>query len=447
MRMRAIVALAKKDLRLLARDRTALFFTLLFPVIFSMFFGTIFSGAGGGAGGPKGLAVRVVDLDQSEASEALLKRIEGGDELTVTRVATKDDAAKAVLARDAAGYILLPKGYGESQSNMLAMFGGGGGGPAIEVGVDPSRVAERGMLEGVMQKYAFMGMFDTFRDPKKMRGQIGALRATLGLAGGMDPAYRGELSTFLNSTDAFMAAQEARGAGANGAVKDGAADPGGNAGFSPVRMKFEEVRPPRAGPTNAYAVSFPQGVIWGIMGATIGFAMSIVVERQHGTLARLRMTPMPFAQVLMGKALACFGTVCGVCVLMFALAAVAFGVRFTSPLLLVLAVASVGVAFVGLMMLASCGGRTEASASGVAWATMMVFALVGGAAVPLFAMPGWVQRLSDFSPVKWSILAMEGAIWRGLDLGQMMVPCGILLAIGVGTFSVGAWVFSRQSVG
>lgn len=440
MALRPIIALALKDLHLLRRDRTALFFTLFFPLIFSVFFGVIFSGAGGD--GPKGLDVRVVDEDRSPGSEALIKRLEAGDELRVKRVGTKGEAERDVLARNAAGYILLPAGFGESQGNMLAMFGGGNQ-AAIEVGVDPSRTAERGMLQGVMQKYAFMGLVDTFRNPSSMRGQIKAARASILLAGGMEPAYRDQLGTFLESTDRFMAAQEARGDAAPGSAT-GASAASDGAGFSPVKIAFRDVQAPRAGPANAYAVSFPQGIIWGVMGATIGFAMSLVVERQHGTLARLRMTPLPFGQVLLGKALACFCTVCAVCGLMFAVAALAFGVRFDSPLMLVLAVASVAVAFVGLMMLASCAGSTEASASGVAWATMMVFALVGGAAVPLFAMPGWVQRVSDFSPVKWSILAMEGAIWRGLDTGQMLVPCGILIAIGAGTFAVGAWIFSSR---
>jgi ABC-2 type transport system permease protein len=39
--------------------------------------------------------------------------------------------------------------------------------------------------------------------------------------------------------------------------------------------------------------------------------------------------------------------------------------------------------------------------------------------------------VSHFIPVKWGILALEGAIWRGFDLADMLPPCGILLSIGV----------------
>ena len=42
--MTAIVALALKDLRLLARNRAALFFALVWPLIVAILFGVVFSG-------------------------------------------------------------------------------------------------------------------------------------------------------------------------------------------------------------------------------------------------------------------------------------------------------------------------------------------------------------------------------------------------------------------
>ena len=40
--MRAVLALALKDLRLLARDRAAAFFTFAFPLAIALFFGYVF---------------------------------------------------------------------------------------------------------------------------------------------------------------------------------------------------------------------------------------------------------------------------------------------------------------------------------------------------------------------------------------------------------------------
>ena len=65
------------------------------------------------------------------------------------------------------------------------------------------------------------------------------------------------------------------------------------------------------------------------------------------------------------------------------------------------------------MMLISTLGRTEQSASGAGWAILLVMAMLGGGMVPLFVMPAWMATASNVSPVKWAILALEGALWRG----------------------------------
>ena len=93
-------------------------------------------------------------------------------------------------------------------------------------------------------------------------------------------------------------------------------------------------------------------------------------------------------------------------------------------------------------MLLSVLGKTEQSAGGIGWAVLLVMAMLGGGMIPLFIMPGWMQTLSHVSPVKWSILAMEGAIWRGFSFGEMMLPCGILLGVGLACFAIGVRAFS-----
>jgi len=67
-RLRPVLALAGKDLRLLVRNRAALFFSLGWPVLMAMFFGLIFGG-----GGERGrIQVGAVDEDGSPASAALI---------------------------------------------------------------------------------------------------------------------------------------------------------------------------------------------------------------------------------------------------------------------------------------------------------------------------------------------------------------------------------------
>ena len=89
------------------------------------------------------------------------------------------------------------------------------------------------------------------------------------------------------------------------------------------------------------------------------------------------------------------------------------------------------------MMLIASLGKTEQTASGAAWAIMMPLSMIGGAMVPQFVMPAWMQSMSVISPIRWSLLAIEGGIWRQFTLSEMVLPCTILISIGIACFVVG----------
>ena len=55
-------------------------------------------------------------------------------------------------------------------------------------------------------------------------------------------------------------------------------------------------------------------------------------------------------------------------------------------------------------------------------------------------LPVWDQ--GRLRLVKWGVLAVEGAIWRGFSPQEMALPVGILLAAGVVGFAVGARALS-----
>ncbi len=96
------------------------------------------------------------------------------------------------------------------------------------------------------------------------------------------------------------------------------------------------------------------------------------------------------------------------------------------------------------MMMMSVLGKTEASVSGTGWGLFMIFSMTGGGMVPLMMMPSWMVTVSHFSPVKWSVLAAEGAIWRGFGFAELLQPLGILLAIGAIGFTVGVVILQRN---
>ncbi len=199
-------------------------------------------------------------------------------------------------------------------------------------------------------------------------------------------------------------------------------------------------------PHSAFEITFPQALIWGLLGCVTAFALSIVTERTHGTLVRLRLAPLSHTQIIGGKALACFLAALGVSVILMAIGYTIFGVRISSPLKLSMAIVASSVCFVGIMMLISLLGKTERAVSGAGWGIMLVFSMTGGGMIPLIAMPTWMVKLAALSPVRWGITALEGAIWRGLSYQEMLLPVGILVSIGVISFFIGVTVLSRRQL-
>ena len=439
--MNEVIALATKDLRLLVRDKVGFFFVLVFPLIYCIFFGTVFSSGGGD--GTNTIPIAVVDEDRTDGSRGFVDALVGTSELEVQEI---DRAAASSLVRRGklVAYVAIPPGFGERRDGMFF-----GQPPRIEVGIDPSRRAEAGMLKGLLIKCAFQRLQELISNPDLMAERVDSWLGEIRASDDMNPMWRGALEFFLPALSTFVkmasaggdAVEEGDDATATTADDDAEASGGFGGGWQPIVIEKADISRERTGPANAYAVSFPQGIIWGVLGCSAAFGISLVVERTRGTLVRLRMAPIARWQILAGKAGACFITAVGVMTMLLILAAVFFDVRPTSVALLALAVVCTALAFVGIMMGLSVLGRTEQAAGGIGWAVLLVMAMLGGGMVPLMFMRGWMRTASHVSPVKWAIQAMEGAIWREFSLSEMILPCGILIGVGFVCFVVGVCAF------
>ena len=114
--------------------------------------------------------------------------------------------------------------------------------------------------------------------------------------------------------------------------------------------------------------------MWGIIGCTMSFAMSLATERNQGTMTRLRMSPAPPGTLLAGKALACYATILVVEAVLVAIGTPLLGLQLASPGLFLLAALIAPAAFVGIMMLVAALLRSEQAGAGVGWAIMMPLA-------------------------------------------------------------------------
>lgn len=418
--MSPVLALASKDLLLLARVRSALFFSVGWPLLTAIFFGVIF---GGTSRGTPPLRIAVVDEDLTPVSKAFVDGLASRNGFDVARV-TRAEAAELVRKGQRVAAVGVPEGFGVASGRMFH-----GAPPVVDLLIDPSRQAETSMLQGLLFEQASRRMQALLASPAESRRMVAdamrdAASATPGAIPNQVPLQRflGELGTFLDSQGGDASA------------------PAGGA-WTPLDVRVQSVSRERTGPRTGFDVTFPQGMMWGIIGCMMSFAVGIAVERTQGTLTRLRMSPVPGWTLLAGKAVACFTTILMVQLLLVIVGVTIFGLRIGSPGLLAVAGVAAPAAFVGIMMLVASFGANEQAASGAGWAVMMPLAMIGGAMVPLIAMPGWMVSLSHLSPVKWAILAYEGAIWRGFSSADMALPLGILLIVGSVAFLLGAYRF------
>jgi ABC-type multidrug transport system permease subunit len=349
--MRAMLLIALKDLRLLLRDRMALFWVFVFPIGFALFFGSVMK-----AGVDAEVAPMTVLL-VAESDQPIAETIERGlrEAGITTRHQALEPAKRAVQRAEAVAYVHIPDDPAAD----------------IELGVDPSRGTQAAMLRGLLQS-AFM--------PK-----------TPGL-----PAI--------------------------------------------VTTRIEQQKD--SGPRSGFDIVLPGMLIWGLIGCVATFAIALVAERSTGTLLRLRAAPISRLTILAGKSLACALTCVADLFVLSMVGVLAFGIAIAEPLKYLVVLLACTLCFTGLMMALSVVGKSEQAVSGAGWSSLIVLAMIGGAMVPPAVMPEWVLHLSNLSPVRWGIWALEGATWRALPWAELLYPLSLLTAFGVAAFGAGAFVMT-----
>ncbi len=422
--MDKIITLAGKDLRLLIRDKSSLFWVILFPLLIALFFGTIFSGSGGQISGMK---VAVIDEDQSEFSRAYISQLDSLEALSITPM-VYDSAFQKVRTGKLAAFIVLKKGFGQTGGLFSDT-------PLVEVGVDPSRRTEAGYLQGLLAQASFMQLYGKYSSPSLVREQLDKLTHDSGAWKGLDSQQLVHARSFLSSMADFFESLDELSIDSTTDKLSKRPDM--------FAVKVTSVTNDTARPRSSFEVTFPSAVLWGLMGVAATFAVGIVKERNGGTYLRLRLAPVTRMQILAGKGLACFTASFFIGVMLLALGTIVFGVRIVNPGVLAVSLVAACLCFVGLTMMVSAIGKSEEAVAGAGWGILLVMAMIGGGMLPLMFMPGWLKTLSHFSPVKWGILAIEGGIWRDFTYAEIWLPVVILLGIGTLCFSAGVTLLSR----
>ncbi|MEZ5357562.1 MAG: ABC transporter permease [Candidatus Zixiibacteriota bacterium] len=428
--MGKVFTLAGKDLRVLFRDKGTMFWVLGFPLLIALFFGFIFSGGSG----PSKMKIAIIDKDESAYSQAYAKELGDLSALESYQLPA-DSALDRVRRGKLSAVITIREGFGRTHGMFTDSA-------MIEVGVDPSKTMTAGYLQGLLTQTHFKLLQKQYADPDKWRADMDTLMADSGLWAGapanVQTLGKSIITDLRELSYEYLPEAESIANDSTGAAAKQ------NDGFNLFPIKMTAVTNDETGPRSSFEITFPSSILWALIGIASSFAVSIVKERTAGTFLRLRLAPISRMHILAGKGLACFISCFTVSVLLMLFGAFVFKVRIGDPVLLAIAMACTAFCFVGIAMLVSTIGKTEESVGGAAWGILLVCAMTGGGMLPLMFMPGWLVAISNFSPVKWGILAIEGAVWRGFTYTDMLIPVGMLIGIGILTFSLGVSILSKR---
>jgi ABC-2 type transport system permease protein len=426
--MTALLALIRKDLILYLQDRRALLLNLLMPIILAAFFGYLFGGSGDTKAGK--IDIAVVLQDTSPVAARIADGLAADEALHVTRMdlATAQEAVRKGKQKAA---VVLPAGFADAAGR--ALFGAGAK-PALTVLYDPSESAMLAMVRGLLTQQVMQAVSAEMFSGTG--GQELARRSLLELESHAD-ASNASLREFLRSTQAYLdqihTVQQ----------KDPQARPAG------LTMPFTTTAQPMASKEiaagyNGYAHSFGGMAVQFILFMAVNMGIGVLMARRAGIMDRLLAAPISMNTIIVARFLSVALIAFLLIGAIFAAAVLVFKVTIVNPL------GFAGVALCFALLTASFGllsaafGKTPEAARGIASFATMIMVMLGGAWVPSFIFPAWIQQISLVLPTRWAIDGFDAMTWRGLGMDAALGSMGVQLLFTVVFVGLALWQFGRN---
>ena len=433
--MRTILILVGSEFRRFVRDRAGLSLTFLVPVVLIYIFGHVFGVSGEG---PSGIPIAVVTQTNAPIAQTVTAALRQDKSF---RVITTDERTKPaqplseaeVRARIKAGslrFALIFPSDAESDESF---------GLKVKFLNNPRNEIETQMTRGLIEKAIFTSAPQAFLaslqnranrliGPEKLEQFNRALANSVAQAFGGDPARlhdqisRGQvISTSGSPGDSKLLER---------LIKIDSEQLGGAQVKSPMATRS----------VGGWAVMF-------LLFSLSSSATSLFDETKTGLYQRLLSAPVKRTQILWSKYL--FGMLVGLIQLsaLFFAGHLFFGIdlksNFGNLVLICLAASSACVAF-GMFLAAIA--PTSAAASGMGTFLILTMSAIGGAWFPTSLMPDFIQHLSRFTLVYWSIEGFIQVLWANCTTWELLPTLGILIGIAAVVNAISIWRFRHGHI-
>ena len=425
--MKPLLALARADIVMYLSNRRALLVSLVAPILIAAFFGSIL---GGPPTKPRRVPIAVVDLDSSPVSKGIVSGMKGDATFELQETA-EPEAINLVRTGKVRAAIVIPRGFGEAAPR--AMFRPDAEKPEIAVHYDPSQGIALSLVKGLLAEHVMKAVSSTAFSPRAGLPLIASAREDVQKSGTIDEVQRRNLLGLFDSIERVQAGR---------ASVEGAQSEVAQQGLSmPFATREIEVTSGADRKYNSFAHAFAGMGVQFVLFLGIELGVGVLLMRRQGIWKRLRAAPVSRglllgSRIVSGTAIAAilFGGI-------YAAAIAFFGVRIEGSI-----VGFVGVVITFALLTATFGlliaavGRTPEATRGIAIVATLLLVMLGGAWVPTFIFPEWLQAATLIVPTRWAIDGLDAMTWRGLGFEAAWAPIGVMLAFSAAF----AWIAVKR---
>ena len=183
-----------------------------------------------------------------------------------------------------------------------------------------------------------------------------------------------------------------------------------------------------------------------LLSSSMATALSVVREKERGTMAQLRVAPVRMGQILLGKCTPYLGISLLSAFFALALARLLFGVEVKGPILhLTAATLLYLVGGLGYGLMVSTFSSSQAMAFQVTIVTTVLPSVfLSGFIFPIRSMPLPLQWLTYAVPARYFLVILRGVIVKGAGLAPYGSEVGALALYTVAVLAIASLRLARQ---
>jgi ABC-2 type transport system permease protein len=174
-------------------------------------------------------------------------------------------------------------------------------------------------------------------------------------------------------------------------------------------------------------------------------ALSIVKEREAGTLEQVMVTPLRAWELMLGKLIPYGSVAAGDMLVVMAVILLWFRVPMRGSLVLLLAALVLFLlTCLGTGLLISTVSRTQQQAQMTMFLVVLPSTLLSGFAYPVHNMPLWLQDITYAIPLRYFLTVIRAVMLKGSGVADLWRELTALLAFGVLLVAAGALSFRKH---